>query len=98
MIYFEDLLEPSSLSSSISILEKDYEDAIRSKGELDERLFIDEDDSLLGSGSLSGGAMSITGVKVYKSINCFVKTVGKYANMIELSLFLLSLCRGKLIQ
>ncbi|XP_060178907.1 retinoblastoma-related protein 1 isoform X1 [Lycium barbarum] len=63
LTYFEDLMEESSLSSSISILEKDYNDAIQNKGELDERIFINEEDSLLGSGSLSGGAVNMNGVK-----------------------------------
>ncbi|KAL0007244.1 hypothetical protein SO802_008746 [Lithocarpus litseifolius] len=61
--YFENLLEDSSLSSSLGILEKDYEGAIRSKGELDERVFINDEDSILGSGSLSGGSVNISGVK-----------------------------------
>ena len=52
------------MSSSLDILEKDYGDAIRSKGELDERVFINDEDSILGSESLSGGAPNITGVKV----------------------------------
>lgn len=64
MIYFEDLLEDSSLPSSLGILEKDYEDAIRSKGELDERMFINDEESILGSGSLSGGSVNLSGVKV----------------------------------
>ena len=64
MTYFEDLLEESSLSSSLGILEKDYDGAIRSKAELDERVFINDEDSLLGSGSLSGGSVNISGVKV----------------------------------
>ncbi|CAN4120683.1 unnamed protein product [Withania somnifera] len=63
LTFFEDLMEESSLSSSISILEKDYNDAIQNKGELDERIFVNEEDSLLGSGSLSGGAVNINGVK-----------------------------------
>ncbi|XP_021888375.1 retinoblastoma-related protein [Carica papaya] len=63
LTYFEDLMNETSLTSSLSILEKDYDEAIRSKGELDERVFINEEDSLLGSGSLSGGVMNITGVK-----------------------------------
>ena len=58
-------MEESSLSSNINILEKDYDAAVRNKGELDERVFINGEDSLLGSGSLSGGAMSINGAKVY---------------------------------
>lgn len=63
LTYFEDLMEESSLSSSLSILEKDYNDAIQNKGELDERIFVNEEDSLLGSGSLSGGAVNMNGVK-----------------------------------
>ncbi|XP_035542050.1 retinoblastoma-related protein-like isoform X2 [Juglans regia] len=63
LTYFEDLLEDSSLTSSLGILEKDYDDAIRRKGELDERVFINVEDSILVSGSLSGGAVNISGVK-----------------------------------
>ena len=64
MTYFENLLEDSSSSSSLGILEKDYDGAIRSKGELDERVFINDEDSILGSGSLSGGFVNISGLKV----------------------------------
>lgn len=64
MTYFEGLLDEPSLSSSLDILEKDHDDAIRNKGELDERVFINEEDSLLGSGSLSGGSLNLSGVKV----------------------------------
>lgn len=53
-----------SLSSSVDILDKDYDEAIRNKGELDERVFLNEEDSLLNSGSSSGGSMSLSGVKV----------------------------------
>ncbi|MED6145195.1 Retinoblastoma- protein 1 [Stylosanthes scabra] len=63
LTYFRDLMEESSLPTSLNILEKDYDDMIRNKGELDERLFINEDDSLLVSGSLSGGSVSASGVK-----------------------------------
>ncbi|KAJ6713937.1 hypothetical protein OIU85_025548 [Salix viminalis] len=63
LIYYEDLMEESSLQSSLNILEKDYDDAIRNKAELDERVFINEDDSLLGSGSVSAGSLNITGTK-----------------------------------
>ncbi|XWS65452.1 hypothetical protein CRYUN_Cryun05aG0113800 [Craigia yunnanensis] len=63
LIYFEGLMEEQSLSSSLNILEKDYDDAIRNKGDLDERVFINEEDSLLGLGSLSGGAANVTGIK-----------------------------------
>ncbi|KOM36454.1 hypothetical protein LR48_Vigan02g260400 [Vigna angularis] len=63
LTYFKDLMEESSLPSSLNLLEKDYEYMIRHKSELDERLFINEDDSLLASGSLSGGSASAGGVK-----------------------------------
>ncbi|XP_062174750.1 retinoblastoma-related protein isoform X1 [Alnus glutinosa] len=76
LTYFEDLLEDSSLSSSLDILEKDYGDAIRSKGELDERVFINDEDSILGSESLSGGAVNISGVKrKFDSIASPAKTI-----------------------
>lgn len=64
LVYFEDLLEENSLQSSLHILEKDYEDAIHVRGELDERMFINENDSILGSGSLSGGAINMSSRKV----------------------------------
>lgn len=64
LIYFENLVDESSLSSCLNILEKDYDDATRNKGELDERVFINDDDSILGSGSLSGGVVNISGAKV----------------------------------
>ena len=63
LTYFEDLMD-TSFSTNLDILEKDYNDAIWNKCELDERVFINEEDSLLGSGSLSGGSMTMTGVKV----------------------------------
>ncbi|KAK8536004.1 hypothetical protein V6N12_012666 [Hibiscus sabdariffa] len=63
LIYFEGLMEEQSLSSSLNILEKDYDDAIFNKGDLDERVFVNEEDSLLGLGSLSGGAINVTGTK-----------------------------------
>ncbi|CAN8269422.1 unnamed protein product [Cochlearia groenlandica] len=63
LTYFEDLLDETSILTSLITLEKDYNDAVCNKGELDERVFIDEEDSVLGSGSLSVGAVNITGVK-----------------------------------
>ncbi|KAI7998331.1 Retinoblastoma-related protein [Camellia lanceoleosa] len=68
LIYFKDLLEDTSLSSSLNILENDYADATRNKSELDERVFVNKEDSLLGSGSSSGGAMNISGAKKIDSI------------------------------
>lgn len=66
LTYFQDLLEESSLSSDLSILEKDYNDAMLVEGELDERLFINDEEILLGSSSLSGGAINMNGTKVAK--------------------------------
>lgn len=58
-------MEMNSLSSSLITLEKDYDDAICVRGELDERMFVNGEDSLIGTGSLSGGAINICGAKVY---------------------------------
>ncbi|KAJ8774008.1 hypothetical protein K2173_009439 [Erythroxylum novogranatense] len=63
LIYFQDLMEESSLQLNLDILEKDYSEAVRDKGELDERVFINEEDVLLGSGNLSGGSPCISGTK-----------------------------------
>ncbi|KAE8682274.1 Retinoblastoma-related protein [Hibiscus syriacus] len=63
LIYFEGLLEEQSFSSNLSILEKDYDDAICNRGNLDEKLFISDEGSLLGFGSLSGGDENIIGIK-----------------------------------
>ncbi|XP_074286888.1 retinoblastoma-related protein-like [Silene latifolia] len=63
LTYFEDLLEECSLPTYICILEKDYYAADWNKGDVDERLFLNEDDSLLGSGSLSGGGVCMSGTK-----------------------------------
>ena len=71
LTYFKDLMEESSLPSSLNMLEKDYDYMIRNKSELDERLFINEDDSLLASVSLSGGSVSVGGVKVCWMENLF---------------------------
>ncbi|KAL3500942.1 hypothetical protein ACH5RR_035391 [Cinchona calisaya] len=63
LFYFEDLMDESSISSSMRILERNYDDAIQNKVVLDERIFINEEDSLLGSGSLSGDAINMNGAK-----------------------------------
>ncbi|KAL6661040.1 hypothetical protein ACP70R_000424 [Stipagrostis hirtigluma subsp. patula] len=60
---FKDMLEEDSLKPTLQILEKEYENAINTKGELDERMFANDEDSLLGSGSLSGGAINLPGTK-----------------------------------
>lgn len=74
--YFEGLMEESSLVSSIQILEKDYEDAIYDRGELDERMFVNEEDSLFGSASNSGGSVTVSGVKrKFDSISSPTKTI-----------------------
>ncbi|KAG6426675.1 hypothetical protein SASPL_110902 [Salvia splendens] len=61
LIYYEDLMDESSLPSSMNLLEKDYDSAIRDMDGLDEKIFINDNDSLLGSGSLSGSALSMIG-------------------------------------
>lgn len=69
MTFFEDLMQESSFSSSLMILERDYDDAMNNKCELDERVFVNDEDSLLGTGSLSGGAVNVSGVKVCSNVN-----------------------------
>lgn len=54
LTYFEDLLDDKSLEQSLLILENDYEEAIKAKGELDERLFGDNESSSASNGSTSG--------------------------------------------
>lgn len=61
LVYFEDLMDESSLPSSINLLEKDYDSSIRDMDGLDERIFINDNDSLLCSSSLSGCALSTSG-------------------------------------
>ncbi|KAF6143614.1 hypothetical protein GIB67_012413 [Kingdonia uniflora] len=63
LTYFEDLMEESSLSSSIAILEKDYVDAVHNRCELDERMFVNDEHSLLGSGSQSGDSTNTCAAK-----------------------------------
>ncbi|KAH9299084.1 hypothetical protein KI387_030766, partial [Taxus chinensis] len=76
LTYFQDLVEEISIISSIRILERDYEDAIHDRGELDERMFVNEEDSLFGSGSVSGGAANISGVKrKYDAMSSPTKTI-----------------------
>ena len=57
-------MEESSLPSSLNILEKDYNSVTHNMGELDERMFLNEEDGLLASGSVSCGSTSASGVKV----------------------------------
>ncbi|PKA54811.1 Retinoblastoma-related protein [Apostasia shenzhenica] len=59
LTYFDGLLEDESLESSLLALEKDYDVVVSTKGEFDERIFISDDDSVLGTGSLSGGTINL---------------------------------------
>ena len=61
--YFDGLMEESSVASSTEILEKDYEDAIYDRGELDEWMFINEEDSLFVTDCNSGGFGTVSRVK-----------------------------------
>lgn len=51
LAYLEGLMDNRSIASNLRVLEKDYEDAYQSRGGLDERMFINGDDSLLGMSS-----------------------------------------------
>ncbi|CAM6073864.1 unnamed protein product [Sphagnum tenellum] len=48
LAYFEGLMENGCITSNLYILEKDYEEAYQSHGELDERIFINGEVSLMG--------------------------------------------------
>jgi retinoblastoma-like protein 1 len=65
--HFEGLMEDEALTSHLLIMEKDYDEWYHSRGELDERMFINGEDSLIGAVS-SGGTPSVSGVKVSISI------------------------------
>lgn len=92
LTYFEDLLEGDSLLSSLRTLEKDYDNAI--KDDIDERVFVDEEDSLLGTGSLSGGAVNICGSKVCtKDSICLLCGLENSEN--ELFWFLMVVCAAE---
>lgn len=60
--YFEGLMEVEQISSNLVILEEDYDGWYRSRGELDERMFINGEDSLIGAVS-SSSTTSVCGVK-----------------------------------
>ncbi|KAG0563583.1 hypothetical protein KC19_8G043100 [Ceratodon purpureus] len=60
--YFEDLMKDDKISSNLLILENDYSEWHCSRGELDERMFINGEDSLIGAVS-SGSTPSVSGVK-----------------------------------
>lgn len=63
LTFFKNFLEEDSLKSSLQVLEKEYVNGLDTKGELDARMFANDEDSLLGSGSLSGGALKLPGTK-----------------------------------
>ena len=60
-------MEETSLVSSIRILESNYTDAVHDRGELDERMFVNDEDSLFGSVRASVDSTNILGTKV-----CFI--------------------------
>lgn len=62
LAYMDGLMDNRSIASNLRMLEKDYEDAYQSRGGLDERMFINGDDSLLGTSS--SGSPRFSGSKV----------------------------------
>jgi len=56
-------MKDEHISSNLLILEKDYDEWYCTRGELDERMFINGEDSLIGAVS-SGSTASVSGVKV----------------------------------
>ena len=68
IFYFEGLMKDDQISSNLLILENDYSEWYCTRGELDERMFINGEDSLIGAVS-SGSTPSVSGVKV--TLYCF---------------------------
>ncbi|KAL0905417.1 hypothetical protein M5K25_023837 [Dendrobium thyrsiflorum] len=62
LTYFEDLLDEKSLQNNLLILNRDYDEIIKSKCELDERLFLNVEASFDANGGLnfSGDAVSLS--------------------------------------
>lgn len=69
LVHFDDLMDESYLSTAIDLLDKDYDAVTHDNRELDEKIFINEKDSLLASGSLSGGAVHINGNGVKRKLD-----------------------------
>lgn len=83
------MLDEKSLDSNILILEKDYDNAISTKVELDERMFVSDGDGSLGCGGLSGDAGNICGIKKFDALAsptekiaspCFVHSAASAGN------------------
>ncbi|CAM6129031.1 unnamed protein product [Calypogeia fissa] len=60
--YFEGLMDERSITPNLRIVEKDYEEAYHSRGEVDERVFINGDENVIGPLS-SDGTPTSSGVK-----------------------------------
>ncbi|KAJ6846103.1 retinoblastoma-related protein-like isoform X2 [Iris pallida] len=76
LTFFEDLFGEKTLEADILVLEKDYNDTIDIKGELDERIFVNDEDHLLGSASLAGASIIINlcSTKKFDALASPVKT------------------------
>ncbi|CAM6127960.1 unnamed protein product [Calypogeia fissa] len=59
--YFEGLMDERSIISNLRMVEKVYEEAYHSRGELDERMFINGDENLIGA--TSSGTLTCSGSK-----------------------------------
>ncbi|CAM6090760.1 unnamed protein product [Calypogeia fissa] len=60
--YFEGLMDERSITPNLRIVEKEYEEAYHSRGEVDERVFINGDENVIGPLS-SDGTPTSSGVK-----------------------------------
>ncbi|XP_020106926.1 retinoblastoma-related protein-like isoform X2 [Ananas comosus] len=80
LIYFKDLLDERSLQSSILILGRHYENAINTQGELDERMFVNDEENLLDSESTSGATFCSTRFK-FESLASPTRTIKSMLNL-----------------
>ncbi|BBN20404.1 protein MpRBR [Marchantia polymorpha subsp. ruderalis] len=69
LAYFEGLMDERSVSSNLRIVEKDYEEAYHSRGELDERMFINGEENYLGTLSSGTPSTSSGSKRKYEAIS-----------------------------
>ncbi|KAL2610328.1 hypothetical protein R1flu_028901 [Riccia fluitans] len=68
LAYFEGLMDERSISANLRILERDYDEAYQSRGELDERMFINGDENYMGALTAGTPSTSSGSKRKYDSI------------------------------
>ncbi|KAL3695441.1 hypothetical protein R1sor_009517 [Riccia sorocarpa] len=68
LAYFEGLMDERSISANLRIVERDYDVAYQSRGELDERMFINGDENYMGALTAGTPSTSSGSKRKYDSI------------------------------